>query len=79
MAASVPSRASLTIFGPDGYQAGFTVFNLMSCSLIGKTPFFGSGLYQFESGQLSLLIFSLLRYFKNIKRSKVLASSFANR
>lgn len=25
----------------------------MSCSLIGKTPFFGSGLYQFKSGQLS--------------------------
>ena len=25
----------------------------MSCSLIGKTPFFGNGLYQFESGQLS--------------------------
>ena len=24
----------------------------MSCSLIGKTPFFGSGLYQFKSGQL---------------------------
>lgn len=29
-------------------------FLIMSCSLIGKTPFFGSGLYQFESGQLSL-------------------------
>lgn len=25
----------------------------LSCSLIGKTPFFGSGLYQFKSGQLS--------------------------
>ena len=25
----------------------------LSCSLIGKTPFFGNGLYQFESGQLS--------------------------
>ena len=27
----------------------------LSCSLIGKTPFFGNGLYQFESGQLRSL------------------------
>ena len=26
----------------------------MSCSLIGKTPFFGNGLYQFESDQLRI-------------------------
>ena len=31
----------------------------MSCSLIGKTPFFGSGLYQFKSGQLSYMFFIL--------------------
>ena len=29
---------------------------LMSCSLIGKTPFFGSGLYQFKSDRLRYYI-----------------------
>ena len=36
----------------------------MSCSLIGKTPFFGNGLYPFDSGQLSKIILFLNKYFK---------------
>ena len=35
----------------------------MSCSLIGKTPFFGNGLYPFDSGQLSKIILFLNKYF----------------
>ena len=29
---------------------------MMSCSLIGQTPFFGSGQYQFDSDRLSVSI-----------------------
>ena len=32
---------------------GLNYIYIMSCSLTGKTPFFGDGWYQFDSGQLS--------------------------
>ena len=31
---------------------GLNYIYIMSCSLTGKTPFFGDGWYQFDSGQL---------------------------